>query len=68
MPMRGELASPALRSRRRRGSNETGWRGVCDAFNSLDLGVVIFSASGLLVTLVLATLDPSIAAAIGHAC
>lgn len=66
MPMRGELVSPARRARR--SGDEVRWQDVADAFNSLDTGTVIFSGSGLLATLVLAMLDPSIAAAIGHAC
>ncbi|MGC1779115.1 MAG: hypothetical protein WBB34_14305 [Xanthobacteraceae bacterium] len=58
MPMREELASPALRSWQRRGSDEVTWRDVGEAFNSLDPRIVIFSVSGLLATLLCASLAP----------
>lgn len=70
MPMRGELVSPALRARRSGGDDDVSWQDLGEAFNSLDAGVVIFSAIGLFATLFLAALDPStaseIAAAIGQ--
>jgi len=59
MPMRGELASPALRRRHDGGADEMSFRAVGDALNALDPRIVIVSAAGLLANLVFVLLAPS---------
>jgi hypothetical protein len=63
MPMRGELAPPALRRSWPVNEDQLGWREiggeVCNALGKLDPIIMAFASIGLLLTLCLMILDPS---------
>jgi hypothetical protein len=64
MPMRGELAPPASRSHWKVNANDEliwrqTWQQVCDAVSAIDPIILLFSGTGLLLSLCQAILDPS---------
>jgi len=58
MPMRGELARPALRGHWRGNETDAAWRQIWSALNFLDSGTAIVSGVGLSVTILSMLLFP----------
>ena len=67
MPMRGELAPPALRDHWRDNVTNSAWQQIWRAVNSLDSGAAIFSGVGLALTILSMLLFPASAAEIAAA-
>ncbi len=58
MPMRGELPAPATRANRRTAADDFAWSEIFGPPGSLDLRLVLFSVTGLAVSLALAHFFP----------
>lgn len=72
MPMRGELAPPALRRRWRGDENNAAWPEIFHPIDSVEPGVIMFSAAGLSMTVLAMLSFPAgageIAVAIAQIC